>query len=86
MFSGRLNLKRYEYVCIICKVAEGSCIDCDLKSCKDKFHVRCAIQEGLILSNEEERQQELTLRVGEWDCKIFCPKHTKIGRLKVQKL
>ena len=56
MFGGRLALRRYDYRCIICKQPEGRCIDCDLKSCKDKFHVRCAIQEGLILSNEEERQ------------------------------
>ena len=76
MFSGRIALKRYDYQCIICNIAEGSCIDCDLKTCKDKFHVRCAIQEGLILSNQEEKEHKLTVRVGEDDCKIFCPKHS----------
>jgi hypothetical protein len=26
------------------------------------------------------------LRIGEWDCKIFCPKHTKLGRIRVENL
>lgn len=26
------------------------------------------------------------MRIGEWDCKVFCQKHTKIGKKKIEKL
>jgi NuA3 HAT complex component NTO1 len=58
MFSGRLNLRRFEHLCSLCNIKEGSCIDCDLPSCKTRFHVRCAIEAGLIMSNEDETIQE----------------------------
>ena len=72
-------MMRYDYLCSICKENEGSCIDCDYNKCSRKFHVRCAINDGLILSNEDMKE----LRLDKWDCKVFCSKHTKIGKKKL---
>ena len=79
MYGGTLNMDRFDMNCSICKIPEGSCIDCDYTGCQKGFHVRCAVNQGLILSSEDMQE----LRVGEWDCKIFCDKHTKIGKKKV---
>jgi len=79
MFSGNLNLTRFDLNCSICKVSTGSCIDCDYPACSRSFHVRCAINQGLILSSEDMQDS----RLGEWDCKVFCQKHTKIGKKKL---
>jgi len=46
------------------------------------MHVRCAVNKGLILSNEDMQDS----RIGEWDCKIFCDKHTKIGKKKLHSI
>ena len=82
MYQGKLNLDRYSLVCSICKVKEGSCISCDYHTCSKSFHVRCAMQNGLILSSEDMSE----FRIGDWDCKIFCDKHTRIGKKKLESL
>lgn len=76
MFGGTLNYERFELKCYICKQLQGSCIQCDFKCCKRSFHVRCAIQEKLIVSNEEMEE----LRLSTWDIKVFCHQHTKCGK------
>lgn len=82
MYGGSLNFERFELKCYICKVNQGACITCDFKMCKRAYHVRCAIKEKLILSNEEMEE----LRLSAWDIKVFCHQHTKCGKQKVQKL
>jgi hypothetical protein len=70
--------------CYIChqEKKQGSCIQCDFSGCKRAFHVRCAINEKLIVSNEEMEQ----LRLDTWDIKVFCHIHTRCGKQKIQKL
>jgi len=68
MFGGKLNYQRFELKCYICHQQQGSCIQCDFKSCKKAYHVRCAIKESLIVSNEEMEE----LRLSTWDIKVFC--------------
>lgn len=72
-------MERLNLTCYICKIKQGSCIQCDFKKCSKPFHVRCAIKQNLIVSNEEMEK----LRLDEWDIKVFCHKHTKIGTEKV---
>eukprot|EP00347_Sterkiella_histriomuscorum_P015994 403354906 len=81
-FEGKLDYERFSLTCYICNIKQGACIQCDLKSCQKAFHVRCAIKERLIVSTEEMED----LRLGSWDVKIFCGKHTNIGKKKVQKI
>ena len=81
-YGGRLDYNRFELTCYLCRVKQGSCIQCDYKSCQKAFHVRCAIDEKLIVSAQEMDE----LKLGDWNIKVFCGKHTNIGKKKVQKL
>ena len=61
---------------------QGACIQCDFNTCKRSFHVRCAMNEKLIVSNELMEE----LRLSTWDIKVFCHLHTRVGKQKIQKI
>ncbi len=82
-FGGTLDFERFNLKCTICQEQHGSCIECDISTCRTPFHVRCAIKEGLILSEEEMTSKQ---KLKDWDIKIFCKKHTKLGKHKVEKI
>ena len=71
-FQGKLNKSRFNLLCSFCKLKTGYCIKCDYPNCEKQFHVRCAIKQNLIVAEEQMSKE---LRVGEWDCKVYCDKH-----------
>jgi len=82
-YGGALDYERFSLKCYICKVQQGSCIECDLSSCKKPFHVRCAIGKDLIMSANEMDEE---MRLGVWECKVYCNKHKRHGQRRVQKI
>ena len=53
--GGNLTKKRFSLSCTFCnrkgkRNRGGSCIQCDYKDCTVSFHVRCAINHGIIKS------------------------------------
>ena len=48
--DGAINRERFNIKCSICKEPKytGSVLHCDYKTCGYCFHVRCAIEKGLI--------------------------------------
>ena len=83
MFGGKLNFDKFNVKCQICLKSEGQCIECDVSTCRKPFHVRCAIEKRLILSKEE---MDESLRLGDWECKVYCEKHTRKGKKIVKSL
>ena len=83
MFGGKLNFEKFNVKCQICLKSEGQCIECDVSTCRKPFHVRCAIEKRLILSKEE---MDESLRLGDWECKVYCEKHTRKGKKIVKSL
>ena len=73
MYGGTLNPSKFGHLCYLCKKTDGQCVKCDLTSCGREFHVRCAMRKGLIKSME---QMDAELRLGDWECKVFCEKHS----------
>ena len=71
-YGGTLDYSRFDKLCSICNVKQGSCISCDFKGCNKDFHVRCAIKERFILSHAEMEQN---LKVKDWDIKVYCHTH-----------
>ncbi|CAI2384184.1 unnamed protein product [Moneuplotes crassus] len=51
--EGKINRKRFELKCYICKSDYGACIQCDFTGCFKSFHVSCAEEAGLIKSDME---------------------------------
>ena len=82
-FSGTLDYARFGKECCICKQTHGSCISCDYSDCKKNFHVRCAIKSKLILSVSD---MEKKLKVSDWDIKVYCQKHQKQGKKRIEKI
>ena len=77
MYGGKLDMGKFNLNCHLCKKTEGQCLKCDSKLCTNYFHVRCAIQNELIIDTE---QMDNELRLGEWECKVFCEKHRRNGK------
>lgn len=76
--QGNLSKAKEKLFCYICRQkGAGSCIQCDYKSCEKSFHVRCAIDRGLIkdweLMNDQREDEE------SYECFIFCESHYEIG-------
>jgi hypothetical protein len=76
--AGDLLPTKMNLFCYICrKKACGGCIQCDYKSCEKAFHVRCAIDKGLINNWEQMNEQRENEEAHE--CFIFCDSHYEIG-------
>jgi hypothetical protein len=79
--DGKTNPDRYRFGCSICKSSKfqgTSTITCDYKECTNSFHIRCAIDKGLIKdweSMNENREVEES-----YECFIFCSKHLECGK------
>ncbi|KAI0983279.1 hypothetical protein GJ496_010418 [Pomphorhynchus laevis] len=51
---------RWSLLCYICKVREGACVQCAVKSCLKAFHVTCAIQHNLKMKTTSSRKYRLS--------------------------
>ena len=47
LIVGSIQPWRFQLECTFCE-AQGVCINCDFRQCNKTFHVRCAIENGLI--------------------------------------
>ena len=80
VIEGAINKERFDLKCGRCRVSEGSCIQCDYKSCSTSYHVRCAIRMGRI-----ECWDKMHNKIGndeaEW-LPVFCAGHDRVGNFK----
>jgi hypothetical protein len=57
--GGKINSSRKDMRCVYCEKRKTafkqghSCIECDFKECSTRFHVRCAIKNGLIYDEDK---------------------------------
>ena len=76
-----LQKSRFELRCGRCQKKEGSCIQCDYKTCTSSFHVRCAIR-----ANRIEMWDTMLDKIGNPEntetIPVFCAKHEGVGNLK----
>jgi hypothetical protein len=82
-YGGQLDFTRFNLVCYICKEKTGSCIECDLHTCRRPFHVRCAVKHDLIVDHS---MMDESMRLGDWECKVYCQTHRKKGKTQVRRL
>ncbi|RXK35381.1 hypothetical protein M231_07371 [Tremella mesenterica] len=62
---------RWKLTCSLCREKVGACIQCADRSCFVAFHVTCARQHGLLMSNRTHNTDELL--------KAYCQKHLPVS-------
>ena len=75
--GGKLRFDHYSLTCEICNKKQGACIQCDYRDCTAAFHVRCAIDAGIIREQTEALQRDNT---DPYQMYLFCTKHQNKGR------
>ena len=75
MVTGKIDQDRKGLPCHLCKLVAGKnskkyLIQCDFKNCRLSFHIRCAMQHGLIKSWEDMLKHRETDK--STDLFIFC--------------
>ncbi len=81
MIEGAINKERFDLKCGRCRVPEGSCIQCDYKSCSSSVHVRCAIRSGRIESWDKMHDKIGNPDEADW-LPVFCAGHERVGNFK----
>eukprot|EP00347_Sterkiella_histriomuscorum_P010292 403376863 len=82
---GYPNIKRFGLQCYLCqkKSDYSACLDCMFPQCFKKFHIRCAIDVGLIQSDpqmEDFRNPQNPQQYG-----IFCSEHRSTAKKAIKK-
>ena len=72
IIEGQINHDRKNLFCSICKDKKkpGYLLQCDFKNCLTKFHIRCAMEHGMI--KEWEQMNECREKGDCFDCFVFC--------------
>ena len=73
LITSSFQASRWSLVCSICRVKEGACIQCAVKTCKTAFHVTCAFSNNLDMKtildeNEDDVQLKVRVRARIWSC------------------
>ncbi|KAG8929874.1 nuA3 HAT complex component nto1 [Tulasnella sp. 418] len=61
---------RWKLICSICKDRSGACIQCDVKTCYNAFHVSCARKSKLLMAMKSLPGQEAEIQL-----KAYCERH-----------
>ena len=71
----RINIKKSEHLCSICRIKCGVCISCNKSSCSEHFHAECGRIAGLHAESLITKGQEVIY-------KMYCERHRPLRALR----
>lgn len=71
----RIDEKKFNQICGICKGKNGVCIPCGKSTCSEVFHVECGRLAGLFMEITQGKFQDLVY-------KMYCKKHRPLKLMR----